>query len=39
MVKTDLSSYSILLVDDVTYSRQTVARLLMDMGNPTIRSP
>lgn len=36
MVKTDLSSYSILLVDDETYSRQTVARLLKDMGNPTI---
>ncbi len=36
MALADLSSYSILLVDDVTFSRQTVARLLNDMGNPTI---
>ena len=36
MVKTDLSSYSILLVDDLTFTRQMVSKLLNSMGNPTI---
>ena len=36
MVKTDLSPYTILLVDDVTFSRQTVMRLLKTMGDPEV---
>ena len=36
MVKTDLSSHTILLVDDVTFSRHTVSKLLHGMGTPTV---
>ncbi len=36
MVKTDLSSHTILLVDDVTFSRQTISKLLHGMGTPTV---
>lgn len=32
----DLSNYHILLVDDVSFSRNTIARQLRTMGNPTI---
>ncbi len=32
----DLSSYTILLVDDVTFSRQTVMKLLKGMGDPEV---
>ena len=36
MVKTDLSSHTILLVDDVVFSRQTVFKMLIGMGTPTV---
>ena len=32
----DLSDYTILLVDDVTFSRQTIFKLLISMGSPVV---